>query len=57
MAELMTEQNNRILARIGARTLTEAEIAEVKCGFATPILFTEQLTNLGRDRVPDEVVA
>jgi hypothetical protein len=53
----MTEQNNRVLARAGARNLTEAEIAKVGCGYATPILFTEQLTNLGRDRVPDEVVA
>jgi hypothetical protein len=29
----------------------------VGCGFFTPILFTEQLTNLGRDHVPDEVAA
>jgi hypothetical protein len=51
----MTEQNDRVLARRGARTLTQAEIAEVSCGFSTPVLFTEQLTNLGRDRVFDEV--
>jgi hypothetical protein len=53
----MTEQNDRVLARRGARTLTQAEIAEVSCAFSTPVRFTEQLTNLGRDHVFDEVVA
>lgn len=53
----MTEQNNRVLVRAGARTLTQAELAEVSCGFSTPILFTETLTNLGRDHVPDEKAA
>jgi hypothetical protein len=53
----MTDQNNRVLARAGAHTLTQAEMAEVGCGFSTPILFTETLTNLGRDHFPDEKVA
>jgi hypothetical protein len=53
----MTEQNNRVLARTGARTLTQAELANVVGGGTTPILFTETLTNLGRDHFPDEKVA
>lgn len=53
----MTEQNNRVLARAGARTLTQAEMAQVGCGYSTPILFTEIITNLGRDHAPDERVA
>ncbi|HEY7401925.1 MAG TPA: hypothetical protein VIB39_00255 [Candidatus Angelobacter sp.] len=53
----MTEQNNRVLARKGARTLTQAEMAEVGCGYSTPILFTETLTNLGRDHFPDQEAA
>jgi hypothetical protein len=52
----MTEQN-RVLARAGARTLTQAEMAEVGCGFSTPILLTEMFTDLGRDFSPDERVA
>jgi hypothetical protein len=53
----MTEQNNRVLARAGARTLTQAELAEVTGGGTTPILFTETFTNLGKDFFPDEKVA
>jgi hypothetical protein len=53
----MTEQNNRVFARIGARSLTDAEMAEVRSGFSSPVLFTQQLTNLGKDHFPDEVAA
>lgn len=56
----MTEKNNRVLVRRGARTLTQAEMTEVRGGYSTPILFTEQLTNLGKlsmDRYPDERAA
>jgi len=56
----MTEQNNRVLVRRGARTLTQTEMTEVRGGYSTPILFTEQLTNLGGpavDRYPDERAA
>lgn len=53
----MTEQNNRVLARVGARNLTQTELAEVVGGYSTPILFTETLTNLGRDHAPDERAA
>jgi hypothetical protein len=53
----MIEQNNRVLARVGARNLTQAELAEVVGGYSTPILFTETLTNLGRDHFPDEKAA
>ena len=58
----MTEQN-RVLARSGARILTQAEMAIVGCGYLTPILFTEQLTNqfingkLVVDHFPDERAA
>ncbi|HEY2390323.1 MAG TPA: hypothetical protein VGK22_04050 [Candidatus Angelobacter sp.] len=53
----MTEKNNRVLARVGARNLTEAEVAQVSGSFSTPILFTEQMTNLGRDHFPDQEAA
>ena len=56
----MAEQNNRVLVRRGARILTQAEMTEVRGGYSTPILFTEQLTNLGKlavDRYPDEKAA
>jgi hypothetical protein len=53
----MTEQNNRVLARRGSRNLTEEEVSQVSGNYGTPILFTEQLTNLGRDHVPDQEAA
>jgi hypothetical protein len=53
----MTEQNNRVLARVGSRNLTEEEVAQVSGSYGTPILFTNQLTNLGRDHMPDQEVA
>ena len=53
----MTEQNNRVLARVGSRNLTEEEVAQISGSFGTPILFTEQMTNLGRDLEPDQKVA
>ncbi len=45
----MTEQNNRVLARTGARTLTQAEMAEVSGGFSTSVIITDVLTDFGRD--------
>jgi hypothetical protein len=59
----MTEQNNRVLARKGARSLTLAEIDQVSGNFGgvgTPILLTERITNQfpGRiDREFDEMQA
>jgi hypothetical protein len=53
----MTEQNNRVLARMGTRNLTEAEVSQISGSYSTPILFTEQMTNLGRDHVPDQEAA
>jgi hypothetical protein len=53
----MTEQNNRVLARVGSRNLTEAELEQVSGSYGTPILFTNQLTNLGKDHVPDQEAA
>lgn len=53
----MTEQNNRVLARVGSRTLTEEELAQVSGSYGTPILLTEQMTNLGRDHFPDQEAA
>jgi hypothetical protein len=55
--ELMTEQNNRVLARRGSRNLTEEELSQISGSYSTPILFTEQMTNLGRDHVPDQEAA
>lgn len=55
--EFMTEQNNRVLARKGARNLTPADIEAVGAGFSTPILFTETLTNGGKDHFFDEKAA
>jgi hypothetical protein len=45
----MTEQKDRVFARMGARTLTQAELAEVSCGFSTAMIITDLLTNFGRD--------
>jgi hypothetical protein len=53
----MTEKNNRVLARVGSRNLTEAEVSQVSGSYSTPILFTEQLTNLGRDHMADQEAA
>ena len=50
----MTEQNNRVLARAGARTLTQAEMAEVGGGFSTSIIITDILTNFGKDFSVDQ---
>ncbi|HZS29029.1 MAG TPA: hypothetical protein VFB76_17515 [Candidatus Angelobacter sp.] len=54
----MTEQNNRVLARTGARNLTQAELAEVGCGsFSTPGIITELVTNFGKDFSIDHVAS
>lgn len=50
----MTERN-RVLARTGARTLTQAEIAEVSGGFSTGIILTDVLTNFGKDFTIDRL--
>jgi len=51
---LMTEQN-RVLARTGARTLTQAEMAEVGGGFSTSVIITDVLTNFGSDFSVDHI--
>lgn len=52
----MTEQNNRVLARRGARGLTAAEVEKVGGGFATPgTIDTDLVTNWGRDFSPDQI--
>jgi hypothetical protein len=51
----MTEQNKRVLARAGARTLTQAEMAEVSCGFSTSMIITDVLTNFGKDFSVDHI--
>lgn len=53
----MTELNNRVLVRVGSRNLTEEEVSRVSGSYGTPILFTEQMTNHGRDLSPDQEVA
>jgi hypothetical protein len=50
----MTEQN-RVLARTGARTLTQAEMAQVSCGFSTSVIITDVLTNFGKDFSVDHI--
>jgi hypothetical protein len=51
----MTEQKDRVLARMGARTLTQAELAEVSCGFSTLTIITDELTNFGKDFAVDHL--
>jgi hypothetical protein len=51
----MTEPNNRVLVRMGARTLTEAEMAEVGGGFSTSVIITDVLTNFGKDFSVDHI--
>ena len=51
----MTEQKDRVLARMGARSLTQTEIAEVGSGFSTPIIFTDLVTNFGQDFSVDQI--
>jgi hypothetical protein len=53
----MTEPNNRVLARMGARTLTQAELAEVGAGFATPIIITDLITDFGKDFSVDHLTS
>lgn len=53
----MTEQEDRVLARMGARTLTQAEMAEVSCGFSTPIITTDLVTNFGTDFSVDQIAS
>lgn len=51
----MTEQKDRVLARTGARTLTQAEMAEVGGGFSTSVIITDVLTDFGRDFSVDHI--
>jgi len=53
----MTEQKERVLARTGARTLTQAEMAEVGGGFSTPIITTDLVTNFGTDFSVDQIAS
>jgi hypothetical protein len=54
-AEFMTEPNNRVLARSGARILTEAEMAEVGGAFSTSVIITDVVTNFGSDFSVDHI--
>jgi hypothetical protein len=40
---------------MGARTLTDAEMAEVAGGFSTPIITTDLITGFGSDFQVDHV--
>ncbi|MBZ5489380.1 MAG: hypothetical protein LAO76_00430 [Acidobacteriia bacterium] len=51
----MTEQSNRVLARTGARILTQEEMAQVAGGFSTPIITTDLVTNFGTDFSVDQI--
>jgi hypothetical protein len=52
-ANFMTELNNRVLSRKGARTLTPAEIGKVSG--ATGIIITDVVTNWGKDFAVDHL--
>jgi hypothetical protein len=55
----MADNNNRVLARNGARNLTPTETAQVG-GYGTPILFTETTSFIPPaqvDHAPDEKAA
>jgi hypothetical protein len=51
----MSELNNRVLLRMGARTLTQAEMAEVGGGFSTSVIITDVVTNFGQDFSVDRI--
>jgi hypothetical protein len=48
-AELMTEPNNRVLTRRGARILTEEEMGQIGGAFSSSVIITDVLTNFGKD--------
>lgn len=50
----MTKPNNRVFGRMGARTLTEAEMGEVGCA-RTGIIITDVLTQFGKDFTVDHI--
>lgn len=51
----MTEPNNRVLARTGARILTQSELAEVGGAFSTSMIITDLVTNFGKDFTVDHI--
>jgi hypothetical protein len=51
----MTEPNNRVLTRTGARTLTEAEMAKIGGAFSSSIIITDVVTNFGKDFSVDHI--
>jgi len=46
---VMTEPNNRVLTRTGARIVTEAEMAQIGGAFSTSMIITDLITNFGQD--------
>lgn len=54
-ADLMTEKNSRVLARTGARILTQSELAEVGGAFSTSMIITDLVTNFGQDFSVDHI--
>jgi hypothetical protein len=51
----MTEPNNRVLTRRGARILTEAEMAKIDGAFSSSVIITDVLTNFGSDFSVDHI--
>ncbi len=51
----MTEPNNRVLTRTGARILTEDEMANINGAFSSSIIITDVLTNFGKDFSVDHI--
>lgn len=53
-ANFMTKPNSRVLGRMGARTLTPAEIGKVG-GCATSFIITDVFTQFGKDFTVDHL--
>lgn len=51
----MSEPNNRVLTRRGARILTEAEMAKIGGAFSSSVIITDVVTNFGRDFSVDHI--
>lgn len=51
----MTEQKSRVLARNGARSVTQDEMDQVGAFGTRFIIITHQSTNMGKDSTVDEI--
>jgi hypothetical protein len=51
----MSEPNNRVLTRRGARIVTEAEMAKIGGAFSSSVIITDVVTDFGRDFSVDHI--